>query len=372
MLCKKFINYKEFFYNDDLELSTVNWTIPSGFNSLDDLSKIIYKKADLGLGVLSSLIFKTNSCEPNLEKYRSLIHRMLLSSAFVYETARDILLTHSPDLIYLFNGRFCHHRAVMSIALHLKIKTLFHERGASKNRYWVGEQMPHHSEYRQKEMIKYWNNRSAYTDSVKQSRKFFEDRRSGCEQGWKSYTKRQRRGKLPDFPSDKRLITYFSSSEDEIAAIGDIIKWDRWDNQKAAVNDLVAICKDLKNIFLVIRLHPNEATKQKRDILFWQNLSKENQILVIDSADVIDSYALIDNSEIVITCNSTIGIEAVFWGKPSINLGPSFYSSLNATYQPVNKKELRQLLSSQTLMADPESALPYGFYQKNFGVPFQN
>jgi hypothetical protein len=84
----------------------------------------------------------------------------------------------------------------------------------------------------------------------------------------------------------------------------------------------------------------------------------------------VDSYELLLASDIVAACGSTIGIEAIFWNKPSICLGPSLYGSLDAVYEPKGLSELERLVTSDQLAVDPEKALPYGYYMSTFGDKF--
>jgi hypothetical protein len=67
-----------------------------------------------------------------------------------------------------------------------------------------------------------------------------------------------------------------------------------------------------------------------------------------------------------------VGIEAVFWGRPSITLGPSYYSELGVTLHPRSNAELKAMLSSNKLPVDRERTIPYGYYMATFGRKFQH
>ncbi len=53
----------------------------------------------------------------------------------------------------------------------------------------------------------------------------------------------------------------------------------------------------------------------------------------------ISSYDLLFSCDMVVSFASTIGIEAVYWGKPSVLLGSFFYQNLDVAYRPTTHEE---------------------------------
>ena len=92
---------------------------------------------------------------------------------------------------------------------------------------------------------------------------------------------------------------------------------------------------------------------------------------LIPSDSKISTYALIDNCEKVLTFGSTAGIEATFWGKPSIMAGASMYLHLDAVYRPKTHEELLQMLTAQLKPKSKEDAIKYGYYFNTFGEKFK-
>jgi hypothetical protein len=85
-----------------------------------------------------------------------------------------------------------------------------------------------------------------------------------------------------------------------------------------------------------------------------------------------DTYTLLRNADKVLTFGSTVGIEAVFWGKPSILAGPSFYRNLGGTYNPSSHEELLSLLREDLEPKDRLPAIRYGYYMNSYGIPFRH
>jgi hypothetical protein len=73
----------------------------------------------------------------------------------------------------------------------------------------------------------------------------------------------------------------------------------------------------------------------------------------------------------VVTFGSSVGIEAVFWGKPSILLGPCFYQDLGGTYQPKSLDEAVELISKRQMPLDPIGAYMYGLWMQTHGIRFE-
>jgi hypothetical protein len=136
-----------------------------------------------------------------------------------------------------------------------------------------------------------------------------------------------------------------------------------------AVRDLISLCEAAGDIELVMRIHPN-LIKSDIECARW-NALQSPCLTTIRAADPIDSYALLASADIVVTSGSTIGIEATYAGKPSILLGPTFYATMQVTYEPTDTETLAALLATTPAALPRERCLPYGHYYLTFGTKFQ-
>jgi hypothetical protein len=369
----KLINYKNKnkikFYNR-IKIDKVEFKEMHTLNSLSDLLDLKYKNFEVGIAVASSLISNQRNSNPSIPNNSKLIKEMIESSISVFEFANKIIKKHKPSLVYLLNGRFCNQRPIMRAAVQNNIKLMFHERGATKNKYDVTTFMPHDQNSVAARINKLWSENKSI-ENITIGEKYFKDRRVGKEQQGKSYVFQQEKYLLPLINKDKKIITYYSSSDDEFVAVGDVFKWEGWLNQLHAVTELIDICQNKKNIQLIIRLHPNLQNASTDDQNNWLALSRFEHITLIPFDSNIDSYALLDCSDIVITSGSTVGIEAIFWGKPSITLGPAFFSKIGATYNPKSNFELSTLLDDNELTINRDAAIAFGYYVGTFGFNFK-
>ena len=341
----------------------------------DQLVKIRYKESAIGLAALSSLIHELKWSKPDLKLYSKEIQLMLSSGMQSFDLATRLIQKHLPDLVYVFNGRFVNTRSIMEAAIATNTPYKIHERGCNMYHYSVRPFMPHDFEKLQNELIEHWY--KVFNENPECARdiahNFFKSRRQGKQQAWFSMTKDQDKGCLPEINTEKKIVTYFTSSDDEYKAVGDIVKWNRWKDQDHCLRDIVDICTSDNRLQLIVRIHPHMQSKHPSDLQAILSICKNYPgIILIYPDSPVDSYALIDSSDVVVTSMSTIGIESVYWGTPSICMGPSYYSNLNAVMLPQDKAQLQTLLRETTRPnVDPSRALPFGYYMNTFGQKFK-
>ena len=86
-----------------------------------------------------------------------------------------------------------------------------------------------------------------------------------------------------------------------------------------------------------IKEHPSSKVSYKKTICNF-----ENSKIVLDN--VTDTMDLIAQSTVVLTINSTVGLQAFYYGKPVITLGKAFYSFSELTAQAENLFQLSELI----------------------------
>jgi hypothetical protein len=101
---------------------------------------------------------------------------------------------------------------------------------------------------------------------------------------------------------------------------------------------------------------------------------KYNHVKFVDPGSKIDSYALLDDADFVISYWSMIGLESAYWGKKSILVGDSIYNDPDICSYPKNPKELLHILRNKDdpidLIKTQDRAIVYGNYFYNFGIKY--
>lgn len=340
--------------------------------TIEILSEYKYKNINLGLSSLSTYISNIGNDQPIIS-FRSLrLKKILFESVIAFELTQDLINNHNPDFIYVFNGRFNIDNAVVKCCLINKIPFKLHERGCNIYKYEVYE-WPLHSYFNiNKKIQEYFDSRTVKKNEYERlACSFFEKNRNGEDLNWVSFNAHFKKSNIKK--TSKTKYVYFSSSDDEFSSI-EYLPQDKqpiFNNQRNCIEFLINYFSVQKNKELVIRVHPHKEKKSNELKKFWNNLQGDN-ISVIHSSSLIDSYQLIEESDIILSFGSTIGIEATYWGKPSILLGSSSYMYLECIYNPKNENELNKLLNIDYLLPfSRESTFKYGYYMMTYGKDFK-
>jgi len=340
------------------------------FKDIHELKGYRYENIDLGMAVASSLISYHRNPEPDMIVAANFTNRIFKAALKVYFSFKRLLQEERPDIVYLFNGRFSNIRPVVRLCELNSINYKIHERGANKNKYSLSENhLPHDFNEFQKSIEEHWSADSKNV-GIKIAETFYHDRKAGKEQGWYSFVVSQTEKQLPEnWNSARRNIVIFNSSEDEFAAIGDTKKMRLFSNQLEGVRHIANLIKDHKEACVYVRLHPNLKGIDDPTVAEIFKIQSDN-FHVIEPSSTISSYQLIDSSDLVVTFGSTVGIEATFWGKPSVLLGDALYQGLGSTYNPVSNEELSSLLLSENNPKPKLGAYKYGYYVSSYGIGF--
>lgn len=342
------------------------------FNSVAELRKYKIDNFEIGDASLSSLVSIVRDPNPDLLYYKELLVKIILSADYCYKFFHEALSKNNIDIFYNFNGRFATNRAALRAAQKLNIYSYIHERGSNFKSYELYQNvLPHEILPFSETVSKAWEVFPDVEEKIKIAHSFYQNRVVGKEQGWISFIKDQKKGLLPENWDDTvDNIVIFTSSEDEYVSIGE--EWDLgvFESQNELILKLMNDPR-LSEKKIWVRLHPNMKTMAKKYLEKTYNVLT-GSIEVIMPESQINSYDLMNAAQKIITFGSTIGIEATYWGKPSILLGPSFYKAFEATHNPESYEELVTLLLDKDLKSLPQvNTLPYGFHINNFGIPFK-
>jgi hypothetical protein len=366
-------------YNEFLKLKDFKQTgFPENFtfSEFKDLKAYHYKSYDSGMAVVSSLVSYTRDHQPNLNEHKDFINRGLLTGAYLYETFQIIVDKIKPELVILFNGRFIENRPLLRVCQQKNIDYATHERGGKLNNFLFRiNSIPHSVDTISNEIEELWKNAASNKHEI--ATNFFANRIKRVEEAWYSFTKEQQEGRLPESfktNENKKIITIFNSSLDEyegLEGFGPFFYKDDNEGIKQICNSL-SVYNDIK---LYLRVHPNLKDLNNAQNKFLKETFENNESIEIISAnDSVDTYALIEKSDIIIVFNSTVGAEAAFAGKKVVLLGRAAYENLNYVVIPKNHDELISILTDNSYVFpnyDREETLKFGYWNEKFGVDYK-
>lgn len=343
------------------------------FKTVNDLTDYKIDNFDIGWAALSSIVSLCRDPEPDLAAYRETLNRFLISAVQMYQQTIDFLSNQSIDRVYIFNGRFAAMRAVVRACERVQVDCYLHERGCDGDHYELFKNhLPHDLVEIEKAILRRWESAAADTDRQTIASRWFQDRVDRVEKVWHSFVKQQESGRLPsEWDPNKKNISIFCSSDDEFVAIGDSWRNGLYPNQVEAIakiaNDLIQIQPETQ---LYLRVHPNLTqvdNQRKREMMA---LDFPNLTVIAPDAK-IDSYELMRSSHSVVSFGSSVGAEAVYWGKPSVLLGPCFYQNLGGVYRPTAHNQTISLLTDDLVPQSGEGVLKYGYWLQTRGQPHQ-
>ena len=344
--------------------------IPYQFTSLAEIQALEFDGFDIGYAVASSLISIIRDPRPDFMNYQTTIRDYLTGSAAMYLIALRLIEARKPDLVYTFNGRLAHVKPILRAAQKMKVECRIHERGSSHEKYSICvNTTPHDRVYMQGKMRKAWED-AAEPHRTEVASEFFQRKLKGAGINWYSFTENQTDTLPPNWDSKRKNVVIFNSSEDEFASLGKDWKNTLYINQLEGISRIVNDLKAEKDFHIYLRVHPNLRNVDNDDLRAVYALREDN-LTIIPADSPISTYKLMLNASVVLTFGSSVGIEAPFWGIPSILAGKSMYMELGSTYEPKSHDEVIAMLKSSLEPKDKIGSLLFGFFYNSQGLPFK-
>jgi hypothetical protein len=348
---------------------------PSVFNSVEDIIKYQYDNENIGYGAASTLITIFRDHRFDTKKYHTEIIRELRTAVEVYSTLKREFKEFKPDRVYFFNGRITTQVPAKLLCRRMGIEFFSYEVGNKLNSYRLMKNATPHTVVSVEEVNKIRLNWTSEHEKIGDL--YFRQKRSGNSfENIPSYVKEQTKEMLPkSFSREQINIAIFNNTIDEYAAV------EEWKNKIYEPDETAGIQKILesfesdKRYMFFLRVHPNmkevsDATSQLVDI---RDLSSRfKNLCVIWPKDGVDSYALMMACEKTITFCSTMGVEATYWGRPSILAGQAYFENFDCAYMPKTHEELVRLLKEDIKPLPVKSSLEYGFWEVTNSIPFEN
>lgn len=131
------------------------------------------------------------------------------------------------------------------------------------------------------------------------------------------------------FPTDKKWVLFASQPQKDENL------------RKQAALDVIKAVKSEIDYFLIIKIHPAEDKKYYEELIRAERCKNCSVV-----AEEIDLYKLLATSDVVITCFSTVGGEAIYFDKPLITYDPlkediAHYHEYHIADQTTNLNELK-------------------------------
>ena len=330
-----------------------------------NLDKLKFENFDVGMGVISSLISLTRDTHFDREKHGRLAIALGRDALKLYRLTQHLARARHSDIVFLFNGRVASTRGIRRACESMGTRYIVHERGSSKGKYALFDcATPHQPEGIRRWVDDWWK---VTDDAEAKGRDFLARRRRKIATSWYSFTSKQDAGHFPPRGERKR-VTFFTSSNDELIAIGDELPADSpFCDQVHSIRSVGQACRD-RSFEFVIRFHPNTPPREQAEL---SAVAREVSPAVIEPASSVDTYALMDSSDVVFTQNSTVGIEAAAAGKPVFYTGRNFFEGCRSARRIIKYDDLAAALDAPEAK-NPLDAIRYANFFGEHGIAYRH
>jgi hypothetical protein len=348
--------------------------IPSSVTSGDANEFHLYENRAFQSLVNSSLSFILGERDASMSEIpRKVYKSMRRIFDGVYGELGGIIHKYRIDHLVTMNGRFLVDGCAILVARRMNLGFSVLERAGDQiGRYEVYPTSPHYIEGRRRLIQKLWN--SGLNNKIELANKGLERKLGARLDGGSSWRDDFKLnydfGKLPR----KRTAVFFPSTDLEFVR-------DRYwqdpetfgGDQKSAFLAFSRIAIE-EGYHVVVRVHPPgsrlEIISDAEDLL-WSRLCHDVGAEVITSRSGVDSYSLIRDSDLSVTYASSIGIEAMTLGKPTLLLGETDYSHLVPGNCAFDETQIRQMLTEGVPVASLEQLYPWALYYQSGGITYK-
>lgn len=342
-------------------------------NVLTDLQ---YGEMPVGQLVFNQIISEYRDAFIDLSHHYRRVSTLYSNAIALYENIREIVEERGVDLIYVWNGRRASDGPVCFAAKSMSIEWATFISARKNGHYLLFEKMQMHDFNTHKERLKAFHKSfysSDYESKLLEGHKFFHLIRSG-QGDWNGFQNFVANQKSKQIIKKKPLLVIFSSTLWETAGMPGY-NHSKFGNQYVALNDILMRKNLTENWDIRVRWHPNLAGAGIGESKEIDRIIKKTEMEVkhYPPDDPIYSYSLLDSADLVLHFGSTIGVEATYYGKPSILLGRAVYEDLDVCYTARDVAELLIILGGRLRPKSTSNCVVYGAYQRIAGtVPFQH
>jgi len=167
-----------------------------------------------------------------------------------------------------------------------------------------------------------------------------------------------------NIPASKPLAVIFNSSIDEkYSNMG--VELNGWVSQKQATKAIANTLEE-QGFQVIVRIHPNTANKSWWDLINLVHFLKAHKIDFILPWSGPSSYKLLEEAKLVLTWGSTISMESVARGIPTVVFGRTMYDEIAGTVI-VSPSNLRFTDFNMIAKPDPLKGKVAIYFNKHWG-----
>jgi hypothetical protein len=287
-----------------------------------------------GRAVANYLVRRAGTRHIGLPSKRSRIKFLLSAYGETCRLATRLIEVHGPGRVHAYQGNWLNDRAVLDVSKAIGIPySVYGE--VAPGEYWHWDRDPYQMRsWRDLDVWSAWIERTRGV-SVEQKQALIEEAIYGAAAPDRNpFSTLGQQDKRVGIPATEYVAFFTANSSDE--RFGLDADWDPfWPNQ---VNCVIELASALASIgrSLVVRIHPNTASKPACEQQPWRDLATKSEqglvpgLVVIPATSPADSYELARRASASVTWGSNISVELVARGLRTVNVAPAAFDPLEA------------------------------------------
>ena len=306
--------------------------------------------------IISSVLthHRANAVNFGNEAHIDSIKKYLIGGWLAARLIERMLDDVQPASMVVFNGRQSYTKIAFELAQRRGIRTICHERAPLEERFSLWENDTCESLVNYSEAWQKWKDFPLASAEVLEVRKMIHGMSEGAGMNWRSFVARTKSNSLSQFleiHKGKKIWTLFPSSTDEAAANKNY--WKAFKSQREWISATIDFVSRQTNLVLIIRAHPNMGSATSRgtnqeEVEFFKNLENNlpNNVLLIQPNEAINSYEILNHTDLGLVFLTTLSIEMACRGIPVIAAGNPGWSNCLMVSSVENREHYLNQLAS--------------------------
>jgi len=280
---------------------------------------------------------------------------------------KEHLNADQSHVIAIWNGRYASSIAVLDLAQLNKIEVVYVETGSHMNKYELFSKSLHSlEEWSEKSQYDWNSSQLSVPERTELAINYFKNLKYDPKRN--PYIRYQNHESKPrsDVQKEDKMLVYFPSSLQEYAPLADVVPADSFADQFDAF-EAILNHQEFSSWKIYVRVHPSLSRKSFSTFVNdrpWLKYAKVNEnVTVIRSRSSISSYSLAEKADLVVGFYTNFTAETIFWGYPTLILGPTIWGIKMKHRVALNQAALDTINLEALYVNDSDHILHFGLHQ---------
>ena len=349
---------------------TSDFSVPT-FDSIEELRN--YKLGDLNLGaiVFSAITSAKQTTSFTINEISEYINHFFMAGFEINRRLEDEILKFKPDVVLSINDRLLGSSIAVSLARKHGIRSRIIYWGSDPNSVQDYEHSLYDSSEWQRQVSLNWAEFPPSEAELGRLQANLNTFSHTLSQDSQEYTSSHVQGK--SIIKKRRTCVFYAQSEHEHSPNFIPDTAGRFPNQYAAFQVLQELA-DLYEYDLVLKYHPiKDKHKQKTlstaNTLDWKTIPLNANVLEIQPDSNVDTYKLIHDADLNIVWSSTVGLESIARGCPTLILGNTHWLNKDWGIHAWTEEDLAKFFVAPPNIIGRNSLIPWFWFLESFGSP---